>query len=265
MFQHTEAEPGGKVGAGVADGAPARPTTGLTVAEGVHVIHAPTQARMGMCSGFILSLLAQLPQRGAVFWVSQNYVSAEAGVLYGPGLQALGADPARFLLAGTTSSREVFWAIEEALKYASICAVVGEFQSKTPLELAITKRLALRSKRAGIPVYLIGAASARFSSMAQTHWSLAPVERRIDAGFRRRVRSPIWRLDLHKNKKGTCREFIAGFDLDWKLNPGAPQEIRTIPARSPEIPPHPARPLEPVVVRLDVERRRILARNSSRR
>lgn len=264
MFKHTEAAQGKDVGAGGA-GVPGQPASGPNVAEEVHVVHAPTQARMGMCSGFILSLLAQLPEKGAVFWISQNYVSSEAGALYGPGLQALGADPARFVLVGATSGREVFWAIEEALKYASICAVVGEFQSKAPLELATTKRLALRSKRAGTPVYLIAAASAHFSSMAQTHWSLAPVERRNDTRLRRRVRSPLWNLELNKNKKGTCREFTAGLDNNFKLTFGPPQEISAAPPKSPEIPSHPARPLEPVVVRLDVERRRILERNWSRR
>ena len=46
--------------------------------------------------------------------------------LYGPGLAALGLDPARLVLVRATRDAEILWAMEEGLRAPGIAAVVGE-------------------------------------------------------------------------------------------------------------------------------------------
>lgn len=180
--------------------------------EGVHLVKAESAADLGACAGFVLSLLAHASQKGAVVWVSQHYVFDEGGSLYGPGLHAFSIVPHNILYVTVPSYVDVFWSLEEALKSQPVKAVVGEFYTKSPLDLTLTRRLSLRSQRAQTPVYLMSITSAAFPTAAQTHWSVTTPQREARSKPARTVGPPVWSLELTKNKNGPCGPLQAGFN-----------------------------------------------------
>jgi len=233
----------------------------------VHLFHAPTAADAGACAGFVLSLVAAAGRSGAIVWISHAYLEREGGALYGPGLQDFAIDPDRVLHVNAPSLKDVFWSLEEALKAHAVAAVVGEFHTKRPLHLTPTRRLALRSARTGVPVYLLAAASAPFASAAQTHWTVS-TPAAAGEGLADHVGPPVWRLDVHKNKKCPCSTFSAGFDTLSRTHftpvpQGAAAHGRD--AAAPAGPVAAQGSLAPVVVRLAAERRRTAERLMERR
>ncbi|MEM9222037.1 MAG: hypothetical protein AAGB11_06495 [Pseudomonadota bacterium] len=238
----------------------------------VHLIRADTFRDTAMGAGFVLSALAKLKADGLFVWVSQKYLSCEAGHLYGPGLKNYGLDPQNILFVEASALKDVFWSVEEALGSGSVAAVVGEVHTAKSLDLTPTRRLALRSRRAGVPVFLMAANSAPFASAARTHWLVAGMERLRGGHPHPWMRPPAWSLTLTKNKNGPCGTASVGFDVRNKAY-FAPGAMDALPSRSTLKPlvsggiglaSGMGGALEPVVVRLAAERRLALEQRRER-
>ena len=104
---------------------------------------------MAAATGFALALAARLSRAraGAIVWIGQDFLGSEFATPYGPGLAAHGLDPARLILVNVATTRDLVWAMEEALKCPACAAVIGEFWSSRPqAELVASLRL-LRAAR----------------------------------------------------------------------------------------------------------------------
>ena len=72
--------------------------------------------------------------------------------LYGPGLAALGLDPARLVLARARRDAEILWAMEEGLRSTGIAGVVGELGTFPPVA---SRRLQLAAERSGVTAFAL--------------------------------------------------------------------------------------------------------------
>ncbi|MEM6763032.1 MAG: hypothetical protein AAF615_09145 [Pseudomonadota bacterium] len=237
------------------------------LARDLHFFRAPTVSALGSCAGFALSLIAANERPGFVFWLSHSYVSGEAGNIYGLGLNELVFDPAKFIYVSVPSVRDVFWCIEQAIKCEAVAAIVAEFHSTKTLELTATRRLSIRIEALQLPIYLIAAQTAPFPTTALTHWEISAASASTGSEFRSLVGAPAWSLNLTKNKKGSCREFRAAFDIQRRafVPLGTSKRARSVamPQAGPAL--EEGRGIEPVVVRLAAERRRAQERLWERR
>ncbi|NNE53822.1 MAG: hypothetical protein HKN30_15635 [Sulfitobacter sp.] len=121
-------------------------------------------------TGFVL---ACLPDSAApVMWVSDRMSRRENGRLYGPALAAFGVK-VPILRIEVSHPRDVLWAMEEGAGCAGLAAVVGEIHGAPEvLSFTATKRLALRSEAAEVPVWLIRSGDHGALSAARERWRL---------------------------------------------------------------------------------------------
>src|ERR1700694_4138233 len=86
-------------------------------AGALHEIAAAREAEIPAATGFALILAAR--NRGPLVWIAEDMALAENGAPYGPGLDDLGLAPERLIAVAAAKSRDVLWAMEEALAGAA--------------------------------------------------------------------------------------------------------------------------------------------------
>ena len=116
--------------------------------------------RDGAGTGLILAQMdAVLSSRpggsGPVLWVQDARARQEGGVPCQRGIAQLGLKMPILRIAAR-SAADALWAMEEGLECTALSAVVGEvWGNPRALDFTATKRLALRSSRSGVPVWLL--------------------------------------------------------------------------------------------------------------
>ena len=158
--------------------------------------------------GFMVAILSRLPPGRPFLFISSPRGLRECGRLHGHGLNALGLDPARVILAEAGSEMLALWAMEEALRSGAPSAVAGAID-RSP-EFKTTQRLQLAAKDAGLPLFLLKPAGATGSSAAATRWRIAAAEARRDRfGLMTHWR---WHLRLERCRNGRPGEWLVEWD-----------------------------------------------------
>ena len=188
---------------------------------GLHEIAPAAPGDAAAAAGFALALALRLSRaaetRQALLWCQLARDRRERGRLYGPGLTALGLDPAALLMVRARRGRDLFWALEEALRAETLAAVIGE---AAPHDPAALRRLSLAAADSGTPLLLLPVQGADRGGALLTRWQVtaAPsatprdtdVSRDAAPGFSR------WRLALTR-----CRGGRPGaWTLEWDHETG---------------------------------------------
>src|SRR5262249_6824918 len=92
---------------------------------------------------FALGLAAHGKEPRAVLWVAEDMGLLENGAPYGPGLDDLGLSPARLVTVAAAKSRDVLWAMEEALRCRAVGVVIGQAPGADGLDFVASRRLPL--------------------------------------------------------------------------------------------------------------------------
>ena len=147
-------------------------------------------------TGFVL---ACLPDSAApVMWVSDRMSRRENGRLYGPALASLGIR-APVLRVEVSHPRDVLWAMEEGAGCAGLAAVVGEIHGAPEvLSFTATKRLALRSEAAEVPVWLIRSGDHGALSAARERWRLISLPSRVNPWNAQAPGDALWEAELFR-------------------------------------------------------------------
>jgi protein ImuA len=180
----------------------------------LHLFEVAGSMDAGSAVGFIVSFLFnKCSSQGDILWVGQSLSRSECGAAYGPGLQAMGLDPARILLVDAAHPADVLWAVEEGVGSGAVSAVVGEIHDPSrALDLTATRRIALRSEQSGVPVHLLVTGGAEVgATAARTRWRITAAPSRHDAPAPALLGAPVWRLELLRNRDGPCAERLVGF------------------------------------------------------
>ena len=127
----------------------------------LHEIRAAQSRDAPAASGFALALVARLfaqkdaatgdtmkkplDQASDILWISEAGSRREAGVLYAPGLAALGLDPGRIVHVAARRPDEALWAFEAGLACSGLRALPGHgwrstCGSRTPTGRAWARR-----------------------------------------------------------------------------------------------------------------------------
>src|ERR1700726_3867260 len=83
----------------------------------LHEVAAAREAEIPAATGFALILASR--NRGPLVLIAEDMALAENGAPYGPGLDDLGLAPERLIAVAAAKSRDVLWAMEEALASAA--------------------------------------------------------------------------------------------------------------------------------------------------
>ncbi len=140
----------------------------------LHEIAAPGEAHVAAAAGFAVAVAP----RGRLVWIAEDMALAENGVPYGPGLDAFGLAPERLLTVAAAHTRDLLWAMEEALRCRAVAAVIGELRHGA-LDMVAMRRLSLAAAQSGALALLLRASPPHEASTAATRWivSAAPHDR----------------------------------------------------------------------------------------
>lgn len=181
--------------------------------RGLHEVAAADES--AAAAGFCAALLARLAEEhGIVVWCRSR-----AG-LYGPGLAALGLDPARLILVRPRREADVLWAMEEGLRSRSPAAVLGETAGGGPVAL---RRLQLAAETGGVAAILLRpTGTSVIPGPTLTRWRVGSARQSAairpgDAGFAgepaARLGSfrPRWQVELQRCRGGAPARWL----LEW--------------------------------------------------
>ncbi len=118
--------------------------------------------------GFATALLGLAAHRAPVLWCQSSENKRED--LYAPGLERFGLFPHNFIIFNAAREYEVLWVMEEALRSATLAAVLGELQSLTTVS---SRRLQLAAERGATIAFLIRHnLTSNAVSSAATRWQI---------------------------------------------------------------------------------------------
>jgi protein ImuA len=118
---------------------------------------------------FAAGLLARM--EGAALWTTT------APDLFAPGLACAGLPPERLLHASAPDEKTVLLVMEEALRHAGLCAVVGEVAK---LSMVASRRLVLAAEKSGVMACIVrrrreGKPADATLTAAATRWRITPL------------------------------------------------------------------------------------------
>ncbi|MEM9795868.1 MAG: hypothetical protein AAF919_05245 [Pseudomonadota bacterium] len=167
--------------------------------------------RDGAATGLVLAQLDQMAARGKpVLWVQDRLSEREGGR---PCLRGIELAERPILRVAARNAVEALWAMEEGLECTALSAVIGEiWGDPRVLDFTATKRLALRSLRGGVPLWLIRGDGTGTLSVAPDRWdvrSLPSIPNGLDA---RAPGSALWQAKLFRSRRQAPGIWVASHD-----------------------------------------------------
>jgi protein ImuA len=135
----------------------------------------------------------------------------ELGVVYIPGLRALGLDPDRFLFAEPAKEMDLLWVMEEGLKSGSLALVLGLIED---VGLTPARRLALAAATHRTPCLLLTHPQSEVAATA-TRWSVAPNPTAPHAFDERAPGAPRFVLRLERFRSRPAPADALSFVVEW--------------------------------------------------
>lgn len=141
----------------------------------LHELYAVDADDTASATGFAL-LLARLAGADGrtLLWLRGKDEARRGGTLYGPGLAALGVDPARLVVGIAPDPLALLRAASDALRCAGLAALVIECAGRIPrLDLTASRRLALAAAASGVTALIVRSQADPVPSAAETRWAIA--------------------------------------------------------------------------------------------
>jgi protein ImuA len=142
----------------------------------LHEIAAAHETETTAATAFALALAARrngsVSAGRGVLWIAEDLSLAENAAPYGPGLDAIGIAPERLITVSAARSRDVLWAMEEALRCRAVGTVIGEIRPRSIGQVA-SRRLSLAAAAGDTLGLILRTAPDDEPSAAATRWIIA--------------------------------------------------------------------------------------------
>jgi len=170
----------------------------------LHEIAAAGESTITAATQFVLGFAAHGTGPRAVLWIAEDMGLLENGAPYGPGLDDVGIHPERLVTVAAAKSRDVLWAMEEALRCRAVGAVIGEVRNADRLDLVASRRLSLAAGERDVCAFLLRTAPGTDASAAATRWTVAAAPSRASG-------PPCFSVHLTRNRRGPVGSWL----LEW--------------------------------------------------
>jgi protein ImuA len=167
-------------------------------------------AALAFALAVIAEEAARTKRRDLVLWCLTQDAVREWGRPYGPGLCALGLDPALFLIVEARNVQDAAWALEEGLKSCALIAALAQIEIKAPI---VARRLGLAAQASRTPCLLVSRHQRPGLPGTLTRWRIAaqrsgpaPCDAQAPGD------APSWHLTLDRCRgEAPGRSFIVEF------------------------------------------------------
>lgn len=182
----------------------------------VHEFIAASPEDKAASLGFIAALLSSsLKNNNAAIWISGS------GNIFPPALQSFGIAPDKIIFLKLNKENEILWAMEEALKYEGLSAVVCEVKE---LSFLASRRLQLAVEKSQITGFVLQYNPRAINTTACIcRWKITNLPTAL-AGDMPGVGFPRWQVNLLKVRNGRP----GNWQLEWVA--GRFRHINAIPA-----------------------------------
>jgi protein ImuA len=178
----------------------------------LHEIAAPGEAHLAAVTGFALGLAALSAPSPRLVLIAEDMALAESGALHGAGLDAFGLAPERLVRVAVAHRRDLLWAMEEALRYRAVNAVIGEIRCGG-IDNVAARRLSYAAAESGALALLLRASPSNDASTAATRW-IVGTARSVSAAHG--PGAPRIAAHLIRNRRGPIGSWI----LEWSDSDG---------------------------------------------
>jgi protein ImuA len=144
-----------------------------------------------------------------VIWIAEELSLAENGALYGPALDGIGIAPERLITVAAARTREVLWAMEEALRCRAVGMVIGEMRPRG-IDQVATRRLALAAAAGNALGLMLYTAPDDAPSAAVTRWIIGAASS-LNAERGHGIGPPRLLARLVRNRRGPLGTWI----VEW--------------------------------------------------
>jgi protein ImuA len=180
----------------------------------VHELISEGAEAASSTAGFTSGILSGLMKNGgAAVWISKY------PILFPPALKTFGIAPDQVIFINLKKENDILWTMEEALKCASISAVIGEM---TELSFTHTRRFQLaveKSKTTGFILRNNPRILTPNSCVAR--WKIKPLPSISEDGLPG-IGYPTWEVDLQKIRNGKPQSW----SVEWR--DGKFQEVKEV-------------------------------------
>jgi len=145
-----------------------------------------------------------------VIWIVEDLSLVENGALYGPALDGIRIAPERLITVAAARTREVLWAMEEALRCRAVGVVIGELRARDVDQVA-TRRLSLAAAAGGTLGLILRTTPDDSPSAAATRWIIGAAPSSPGRGERRGIGPPRLAARLVRNRRGHLGAWI----VEW--------------------------------------------------
>ncbi|HNP21786.1 MAG TPA: Error-prone repair protein ImuA [Panacibacter sp.] len=171
-----------------------------------HEFLSASPADIAATNGFVSVLLSKLMQLdGAAAWISASRT------LFPAALKSYGIAPDKLIFIDMKKERDVFYAVEEALKCKRLSAVMGEIKQVSFKE---SRRLQLAAEQSRVTGFIIRHQPGLINTIAcVSRWRISTLPSEPGEGLPG-VGFPKWQVELLKVRNGRPGKW----DLEWSHN-----------------------------------------------
>jgi protein ImuA len=201
---------------------------------GLHEIKPASYRDTPAALAFALAVIARVSgqvRRELLLWCLTESAAREWGHPYGPGLMALGLDPARLLIVEARTMLDAAWALEEGLKSLTLAGALG--QAEIMAELA-ARRLGLAAQASGTPCLLVSGHRQTRLPGTLSSWRVTALGSPLASFDAAAPGAAAWHLTLERCRGAAPGQSLIvefshesdGFRLPASSSPRAPEESR---------------------------------------
>ena len=170
----------------------------------VHELISEGKEAASSTAGFTSRILSGLMKNGgATVWIGKS------PILFPPALKAFGIPPDKVIFIDLKKEKDILWAMEEALKCASLSAVIGEIPE---LSFTHSRRFQLAVEQSKTTGFILrNNPKTQTPNSCVARWKIKPLPSQTEDGLPG-IGYPIWQVELQKIRNGKPGSWI----FEWR-------------------------------------------------
>jgi protein ImuA len=178
----------------------------------IHEFITTTHENTSASGGFIAGLLSGLNNNnhGATVWITASRN------VFPPALKAFGLDPERFIFIDVKKKKDILWTMDEALKCASLSAVITEVRN---ISFTESRRLQLAVEQSKVTGFILRNVINPGTTACVSRWQLSPMPSETIEDLPG-LGHPKWNVKLLRMRNGKPGQW----NIEWKENRFIPEQ-----------------------------------------
>lgn len=176
---------------------------GGLVRNGLHELRCRASRDIAALYGLVFALLSRERASQPILWLRDISALVDGGCVFPDGMKSFGVAAGRLVHVRPVHLRDTLWAAGEAVGTAGLGAVILHVRGNPKaLDLSVSRKLTLRAKESGVPLFLLRQEGAEEASSAATRWCVELAASVPHGHFARSLGPMCLKLELERNRNG---------------------------------------------------------------